>query len=206
MIAVALFSYSIANVSRASGMLSVFSQIGDGKPKYSLQKGLLSFNNIISFITNVGLLFFGTLGFRIILPNLGQRNPDLPHFEPRFKTHHRVFAHLVLRYRLKENLSDCRRHQGPCPRFGDLSFSHGLGSDHEIFNIVFFVVTLSVVIQGTSLIPWRETEPPGERGGNIQDCRSIHGYRHQFELVEVYIDEDYYEGSCRADMELPPGP
>jgi cell volume regulation protein A len=84
----------------------------------------------------------------------------------------------------------------------------GLDSGHEIFNIVFFTVALSMLVQGTTLVPLarklglltkdRNKLPKILELVTVQDTN--------YEIIEVFIDDEYYEGTCLVrDLKLPPG-
>ena len=213
MIAVVLFSYSIANVSRASGMLSVFfTGFVMGNQNIPYKKGLLSFNNIISFITNVGL--FILLGLLVFPHNFAKIWGNGILIFLILSLVSRPITVFLLTWFCDIGLKEktfliAAGIKGSVPIvLATYPSAMGLDPDHEIFNIVFFVVTLSVVIQGTSLIPLARKlnllVKDRRKTYKIVDLVTVTDTN--FELVEVYIDEDYYEGSCRvADMELPPG-
>jgi len=84
----------------------------------------------------------------------------------------------------------------------------GLDHNHEIFNIVFFTVTLSMLIQGNLIVTvarkLKLVSEHGNRAAKILELVTVRDTN--YEIIEVYIDEEIYEGSCRiSDLKLPPG-
>ena len=75
-------------------------------------------------------------------------------------------------------------------------------------NIIFFAVTLSIIIQGTTIgkladslkLSGKNRKKPGQ----TMELVTVHDT--DYELVQIFIDNDVYAGACRiSDMELPAG-
>lgn len=213
LIGIILFSFSIADMSRASGMLSAFfTGYVLGNKKIPFKSGITSFTEILSFIANVGL--FILLGLLVF-----------PHrFSGIWTTGIIVFMVLTfvgrpvavlictalnglnLREKLFISWGGLR---GAVPIvLATYPAAAGIDEEHQIFNIVFFAVTLSILIQGTT-IGWfadflKLTRKPRMKPGQTMELVTIHDT--DYELVQIFIDPDMYKGEPKiSDMGLPPG-
>jgi len=213
LLSIVLLSYSLAEVFKASGMLSAFfAGFVMGNRQIPYKKGLLAFNNILSFITNVGLfILLGLLAFPRDFSKIWHSGVI-------------VFLILTLVSRplmvwlltLFTNLKPKEKFfvsavglRGAVPIvLATYPAAAGLDSGHVIFNIVFFNVALSMLLQGTTLLPLarklglttkdRNKVPKMLELVTVQDTN--------YEIIEVFIDAEFYEGSCLVkDLNLPPG-
>lgn len=213
LIGVILLAFSLAEAGRASGMLAVFfAGLVMGNRKLPLKSGIASFTAGLSFIANVGLfILLGLLVFprqfaRIWLP--GMLVFLIITFVGRPLT---VFlCTLFEKYSLREKVflswSGVR---GSVPIvLATYPAAAGLDPGHDIFNIVFFAVVLSVLVQGTTVARaaalLRLGVKAARRPRSAMELVSI--VDTDYELIEISIDRALYEGTCRiADLSLPPG-
>jgi len=213
MIAMVLLSYSLADIAGASGMLSsFFAGFVMGNKQIPYKKGLLAFNNTLSFITNVGLfILLGLLAFPrnfaqiwlwgvvifLIITFIAR---------PLMVWLLTLFTGLKPKEKLFLSAVGVR---GAVPIvLATYPAAMGLDGGHEIFNIVFFIVALSMLVQGTTIVPLarrlglllkdKNKLPKLLELVTVQDTN--------YEIIEVFIDDEYYEGSCLVkDLKLPPG-
>lgn len=213
MIAVVLLSFSLADLVKSSGMLSsFFAGFVMGNRNIPYKKGLLAFNNTLSFITNVGLfILLGLLAFprnfsRIWLQGLIVFLILTFVARPLMVWLLTLFSGLRPKEKLFISAVGVR---GAVPIvLATYPAALGLDGGHEIFNIVFFTVSLSMLVQGTTIVPLARKLGLVTKANNklpkllelvtVQDTN--------YEIIEVFIDEEYYEGSCLVkDLKLPPG-
>ncbi len=213
LIAIVLLSYSGAEVFKASGMLSAFfAGFVMGNRQIPYKKGLLAFNNTLSFITNVGLfILLGLLAFPRSFSQIWQLGVVMFLILTLVSRPLMVWLlTLFTRLKPKEKLFiSAVGVRGAVPIvLATYPAATGLDGGHEIFNIVFFTVALSMLIQGTTLVPLahklglttkdRNKVPKMLELVTVQDTN--------YEIIEVYIDDEFYEGSCLVkDLKLPPG-
>ncbi|MCX7883032.1 MAG: cation:proton antiporter [Brevinematales bacterium] len=84
----------------------------------------------------------------------------------------------------------------------------GIDNEHHIFNIVFFAVTLSILIQGTTIGKLADLLKLSGKAKNKakQTMELITVHDTDYELIEIPIDEDIYQGECKiSDLSLPVG-
>jgi len=84
----------------------------------------------------------------------------------------------------------------------------GIEASKDTFNIIFFAVTLSMLIQGTTIgkiaAYLKLTTKNKPRPSQTMELVTIHS--NELELCEITIDDDLYEGSTKiADLQLPAG-
>lgn len=213
LIAIVLLSYSLANEFHASGMLSTFSTgFVMGNSKIPFKKGLLSFNNTLSFITNIGLfILLGLLAFPRSFSQIWGQGVIIFLIITLISRPITVFLFTIKSgLNLKQKiLAAAAGIRGSVPIvLATYPVAMGLDPNHEIFNIVFFTVTLSIVVQGTSI------QALAKRFGLLSNVKNIAPRLLElvtvqdtnYEIVEVYIDEEYYDGSCLiSELTLPPG-
>ncbi len=208
-----LFSFSIADMSRASGMLSAFfTGYVLGNKKLPFKSGITSFTEILSFIANVGLfIMLGLLVFPhrfseiwitgiivfLALTFVGR---------PVAVLICTAFCGLKLREKLFISWGGLR---GAVPIvLATYPSAAGIDDEHQIFNIVFFAVALSILIQGTT-IGWladffKLTRKSRMKPGQTMELVTIHDT--DYELIQIFIDPDLYKGELKiSEMELPPG-
>lgn len=213
LISIVLLSYSIATLCQASGMLSAFfAGFVMGNQNIPYKKGLIAFNNTLSFITNAGLfILLGLLAFPRSFAGIWLQGVAVFVIITFIARPVMVgLATLVTKLKLKEKVFIAGVGvRGAVPIvLATYPAAMGLDNGHEIFNIVFFVVTLSMLIQGTSLVPLARRLGLASKDRNkvpkmlelvtVQDTN--------YEIIEVFIDDEFYEGSCLVkDLKLPPG-
>ena len=213
LLAVILLSYSLAEKCQASGMLSAFfAGFVMGNKPIPFKKGLLTFNNTLSFITNIGLfILLGLLAFPknfALIWHLGVAVFLIITFVSRPMS---VFiftlgSGLSIKEKLFVTAVGIR---GAVPIvLATYPAAMGLDTDHTIFNIVFFTVTLSMLVQGTSIMRlaklFRLLSATKGKPRKVLDLVTVQDTN--YEIIDVYIDEEYYEGSCRiSELKLPPG-
>jgi cell volume regulation protein A len=84
----------------------------------------------------------------------------------------------------------------------------GLDNSHQIFNIVFFAVTLSIIIQGTTIGKLADIlKLSGKnRKKPAQTMELVTVHETDYELIQIFIDNDIYTGACKiSEMGLPAG-
>ena len=213
LIAVVLLSFSLAEACRASGMLAVFfAGFVMGNKRLPLKGGVASFTSALSFIANVGLfILLGLLVFprsfsRVWLPGILIFLIITFVARPLTVCLCMLFEKHSLREKAFLSWSGIR---GAVPIvLATYPAAAGLDPRHEIFNIVFFAVVLSVLVQGTT-ISWvaealKLSAKARKRPLSAMELVTV--VETNFELVEIFIDEELYKGRCRiADLALPTG-
>lgn len=213
LIAIVLLSYSIADLCGASGMLSTFfTGFLMGNKKIPYKKGVASFNNTLSFITNIGLfILLGLLVFPRKFSLIWDKGVIVFLIITLLSRPFTVFLlTLFSRINFKEKIFvSLAGVRGAVPIvLATYPAAMGLDHNHEIFNIVFFTVTLSMLIQGNLIVTvarkLKLVSEHGNRAAKILELVTVRDTN--YEIIEVYIDEEIYEGSCRiSDLKLPPG-
>lgn len=84
----------------------------------------------------------------------------------------------------------------------------GIDDQHQIFNIVFFAVTLSILFQGTTI--GKLAELLNLSGKNIRKVKQtmelVTVHDTNYELIEIFVDDEIYRGECKiSDLSLPVG-
>ncbi|HOV12683.1 MAG TPA: potassium/proton antiporter [Spirochaetota bacterium] len=211
LIGIILFSYGIADLCKASGMLSVFfAGYIMGNKKLPYKNGISSFTEILSFISNVGLfVLLGLLVFPkqfsgiwingillfVILTFIAR---PLAVFICTF------FTKLSFLEKIFLSWSGLR---GAVPIvLATYPLAAGIDSEHQIFNIIFFTVTLSLFIQGSTIGKIADFLKLGtkqqHKSKQTMELVTIHDTN--IELIEVFIDPDIYDGTCKiSNMTLP---
>jgi cell volume regulation protein A len=213
LIGIILFSFALADFFKSSGMLSVFfTGYIMGNKKLPFKSGISSFTETLSFIANValfvllGLLVFprelseiwvtGILLF-LIFNFLGR---------PVSVLICTAFTGLSFKEKFFISWSGLR---GAVPIvLATYPAAAGIDDGHEIFNIVFFAVTLSILIQGTTIGKLADflklTGKPQAKPKQTMELVTIHDT--DYELIEVFIDNETYKGeSSISEMILPSG-
>ena len=213
LIGIILFSFGIADMSRASGIISVFfTGYIMGNKKIPFKSGISSFTEILSFISNVGL--FILLGLLVFPHQLS--DVLIPGFilfliftligRPAAVFLCTVFTGFSMKEKLFISWSGLR---GAVPIvLATYPVAAGIDNGHQIFNIVFFAVTLSIIIQGTTIGKFADIlKLSGKnRKKPAQTMELVTVHETDYELIQIFIDNDFYAGACRiSDMELPAG-
>lgn len=213
LIGLILFSYSFADLLRASGMLSAFfAGYIMGNKKLPFKNGISSFTETLSFIANIAL--FVLLGL-LVFPKqfsavwgLGVIIFLIISFFSRPLTVFlcTLFTKLTLKEKLFLSWSGIR---GAVPIvLATYPIAAGIDKQHQIFNIVFFAVTLSVFIQGTTIGKFADilkfSMKPKAKPKQTMELVTFH--ETNYELIEIFIDNDLYKGKCKvSDLLLPKG-
>lgn len=213
LIAIVMFTYGVADLAKASGMLATFSAgFVMGNSKIPFKKGLLSFNDTLSFITNVGLfILLGLLASPGTFPKIWGKGVLVFLIITLVSRPITVFiftikAGLTIKQRILTAFAGIR---GSVPIvLATYPLAAGLDPDREVFNLVFFTVTLSIILQGTGIFALAKKLDLLSKAKNIAPrlLELVTVQDTNYEIVEVYIDEEYYDGSCLiSELSLPPG-
>lgn len=213
LIGVILFTYGLANSIGVSGMLSVFfAGLIMGKSQLPHKNGLTSFIEILSFISYTGLFIllgllvfprsfskiwlFGILLF-VLITFVGR---PIAVFLCTF------FGKLSLKDKIFLNWSGIR---GAVPVvLATYPMAVGIDNDHQIFNTVFFAVTLSIIIQGTTIAKLADMFGLAVKAKNKvkQKMELVTVHDTNYEMIEIFIDDEIYQGECKiSDLSLPAG-
>lgn len=213
LIGIIIFSYALADFCKSSGMLSVFfTGYIMGNKKLPFKSGISSFTETLSFIANVGLfVLLGLLVFPKQLSEVWMTGILLFLIfnflgRPVSVLICTAFTGLSLKEKFFISWSGLR---GAVPIvLATYPAAAGIDEGHEIFNIVFFAVTLSILIQGTTIGKLADflklTGKPQTKSKQTMELVTIHDT--DYELIEVFIDNEIYQGECRiSEMRLPSG-
>ncbi|MDP2790376.1 MAG: potassium/proton antiporter [Rectinemataceae bacterium] len=211
LIGLILASYGAADLVGASGMLSAFfAGFLMGNSKLPLKSSISSFTATLSFVANAGL--FILLGLLMFPRSLGAVWSQgllifiILSFIARPVAVFLCTLGMKLPFGEKIFLS-WSGIRGSVPIvLATYPAAAGLDPDHQIFNIIFLAVTLSILVQGTTigkladLLKLSEREKPK----NKQKMELVTVHDTKYELVELFIDGDIYKGeSSVASLELP---
>lgn len=213
LLAVILFSYAFAEKLQVSGMISTFFAgfiLGNNSIPY--KKGLVSFNNAISFITNTAL--FVLLGLLVFPKNFSKIWDKgvivflIISFVARPVTVYLLT--LSARLNLKEKIFiSWSGIKGAVPIvLATYPAALGLDKNHDIFNIVFFAVSLSMIIQGSTLTKLLDllNLKSHNKSTHSQTVELVSIQDTNYEIIDVFIDPSLYEGTCKIhELKLPPG-
>jgi cell volume regulation protein A len=208
-----LFSFALADLCKASGMLSCFfAGYIMGNKKLPFKSGISSFTETLSFISNVALfVLLGLLVFPKELSGIWVTGIILFLIfnflgRPISVLLCTAFTGLSFKEKLFISWSGLR---GAVPIvLATYPAAAGIDKGHDIFNIVFFAVTLSILIQGTTIGKLADflklSRKPQTKSKQTMELVTIHDT--DYELIEVFIDNEIYKGECRiSDMKLPAG-
>ncbi len=213
LIGIILLSFGLTDLCKASGIVSVFfTGLVMGNKKLPYKNGISSFTEILSFISNV--MLYVLLGLLVIPRNfskiwlLGVLLFLVVTFIARPITVFicTFFANLSLKDQIFLSWSGIR---GSVPIvLATYPAAAGLDDQHQIFNIVFFAVTLSIIIQGTTIGKvvniLKLSSKRKSEGKATMDLVTIHDSN--YELIEIFIDDETYKGECKiSDLSLPLG-
>lgn len=213
LIGMILLSFSLADSFKASGMLSsFFAGYVMGNRKLPYKNGISSFIETLSFIANVGLFIllgllvfprnFSAIWFLGVILFLAVTFIGRP-IAVFICT---MFTGLLTGEKIFLSWSGIR---GAVPIvLATYPAAAGIDNQHHIFNIVFFAVVLSILIQGTTIgkladilklsMPVRKKLKQTMELVTIQDT--------EYELIEIFIDNEIYQGGCKiSQLTLPVG-
>jgi len=211
LIGLILASYGAADLVGASGMLSAFfAGYLLGNSRLPLKSAISSFTATLSFVANAGL--FILLGLLMFPRSLGLVwKQGLLIFlilsfiaRPAAVFLCTMFMKIPFREKVFLSWSGIR---GSVPIvLATYPAAAGLDPDHQILNIIFLAVTLSILIQGTTigklaeLLGLSAKEQP--KAKQKMELVTVHDTK--YELVELFIDADLYRGEASlSKLELP---
>lgn len=213
LIGIILLSFGLADICEASGMLSAFfAGTVMGNKKLPYKSGISSFTEILSFIANVGL--FVLLGLLVFPRNFSQIWFLGVMLFLIITFIARPIAVLLCTFFTKLSLKDktflsWSGIRGAVPIvLATYPAAAGIDNEHQIFNIVFFAVTLSVVFQGTTIGKLAELLDLSvkSRTKPTQTMELVTRHETNYELIEIFIDDEIYEGECKiSNLSLPVG-
>jgi len=213
LIGIILLSFGLTDLCKASGMLAVFfTGLIMGNNKLPYKNGIASFTEILSFIANVGLFvllgllvfpknfskiwFLGIILFLIITLIARPITVFLCTFLTKLSIKEKIFL----------SWSGIR---GAVPIvLATYPAAAGIDNQHEIFNIVFFSVILSVIFQGTTIGKLADLFKLSIKSRNraMQTMELVTIHDTNYELIEIIIDDEIYQGECKvSDLSLPIG-
>lgn len=211
LIGVILLSASFADLLHASGMLSAFfAGHVMGNKKLPFKNGISSFTETLSFIANIALfVLLGLLVFPGEFSTVWVFGVSIFLIISFFSRPVTVFlCTLFTKLSVKEKVflswSGIR---GAVPIvLATYPVAAGIDSQHQIFNIVFFTVTLSVLFQGTTIGKLADilkfSEKQREKVKQKMELVTFH--ETNYELIELFIDNDIYQGQSKvSDLSLP---
>ena len=213
LIALIILTHEVANFCQASGMLAVFfAGLTMGNKSFPYKYGISSFTEALSFVANV-LLFvlLGLLVFPKDFPAIWM--PAVGLFVA-ITFVGRPVAVLVCTGLAKLSLKDkaflsWSGIKGAVPIvLATYPAAAGLDPNHHMFNIVFLAVLCSILTQGTTIGRLADALGLAVKGQkkSRQSMELITAHETSYELIEVYIDDDLYQGECRImDLSLPVG-
>lgn len=213
LIGIILLSYGAADLVKASGMLSAFfAGLVMGNSRLPYKGGVASFTETLSFIANailfilLGLLVFPRNLVNIWLPALALFLVLTFAARPLAVFVMTLFTPMKVREKLFVSWSGIR---GAVPIvLATYPAAAGLDPEHTIFNIVFLAVTLSILVQGTTIGRLADllglSEKKSLKPRQTMELFTVHDT--DYELMELTIDACAYEGRCRVmDLGLPLG-
>jgi len=206
-------SYGAADIVGASGMLSAFfTGYVTGNSAVPYKKTLSSFLEALSAIANVSI--FVMLGLLVFPKELGAIWKEaLILFiiltfiaRPVSVFICTSFSRFKIRDKIFISWSGFR---GAVPIvLATYPFAAGIESSHDIFNIIFLAVVLSMLVQGSTigkLADWLKlTLKARPRPNQVMELVTLH--ESDLEICEIHIDEDDYEGRVPiSSLSLPKG-
>lgn len=213
LIGIILLSYGVATSLHSSGMMSAFfAGFVMGNSSMPYKKTITSFLDALSTIANVGI--FVLLGLLVFPKEFGSIWIDglvLFLVLTLIARPVSVFACTFFgKFTFKEQIlmSWCGLRGAVPIVLATYPVAAGIESSKEIFNIIFFAVTLSMLIQGTTIGKiaslFKLTFKSKPRPSQTMELVTIHS--NDLELCEITIDDDLYEGSTQiAALKLPAG-
>ena len=213
LLGIILLSFGLADICKASGMLSAFfAGLVLGNRQIPYRNGISSFSGILSFIANVGIfVMLGLLVFPKNFSDIWIWGVLLFLIVTFISRPAAVFICTVLtKLSLKEKIflswSGIR---GAVPIvLATYPLAAGIDGNHQIFNIVFFAVTLSVIFQGTTIGKLADILKLSSKNAvkSKQTMELVTVHDTDYELIEISVDPETYTGHCMvSDLLLPVG-
>lgn len=211
LIGVILFTYGLAIQFHASGALAAFfCGITLGNKKFPLKQGISSFVETISFITNVSLfILLGLLVFPKEFIHIW-KEAVLLFLIITFIGRPLSIYICSLKWKLsfKEgvflNWSGIR---GAVPIIlATYPLAAGMAEGKDIFNIIFLCVLISIVVQGMTIGKLSDLFNFSKLSKHkpLQALELTTVVSTDYELIELFVDEDLYKGSVKiSDLNLP---
>jgi len=211
LIGLILASYGVADLAGASGMLAAFfAGFYLGNTKLPLKTSLSSFTATLSFVANSGL--FILLGLLVFPKSLGTVWKEgiliflILSFvaRPAAVFLFTIASKLPVKEKIFISWSGIR---GSVPIvLATYPAAAGLDPDHRIFNIIFLAVTISILVQGTSICKLADLLglSSKEKPKNNQKMELVTVHDTNYDLIELFIDPDLYAGSASlSSLALP---
>lgn len=211
-IGIIFFSFGIAELCNANGLMAVFfTGLILGNTKLPYNNRIASFTDTLSFITNVviyvllGLLAFPSKFPEIYLYGIGLFLILTLVARPVTVFLLTAFTKLSIQKKTFISWSGIR---GTVPIvLATYPLIAGLDPNHQMFNIIFIAVILSIVVQGPSLnkIANILKLASKKRKNVLNSMELVTVHDTDVDLIEIFIDDELYSGECRiADLNLPP--
>lgn len=195
--------YGIADILKSSGMIALFFMgyiIGNSKLPFKV--GITAFLETLSFIANVGLfILLGLLVFPKQLSSiwiLGIVVYLIITFlsRPISVMICTMFSKFTFKEKIFISWSGIR---GAVPIvLATYPIAAGIEKNKEIFNIVFFAVILSILIQGTTISKIAEFFKLFVKTKNkpMQSMELVTIFETNYDLIEIEIDESIFKKEC----------
>jgi cell volume regulation protein A len=213
MIGIIALSYGAADMAHASGMLSAFfAGFVMGNSRIPYKKTLTSFLDALSTISNVGIfVILGLLVFPREFGHIWKEGLILFAVLTFLARPLSVFACTIFsKFNYKEQflISWCGLRGAVPIVLATYPVAAGIESSGDFFNIVFFAVLLSMIVQGTTIskiADWLKlTTKIKPKPSQIMELVTVHSS--DLELCEIAIDDEMYEGcSPISSLVLPAG-
>lgn len=211
-IGIIFFSFGIAELCNANGLMAVFfTGLILGNTKLPYNNRIAAFTDTLSFITNViiyvllGLLAFPSKFPEIYLYGIGLFLILTLVARPVTVSLLTAFTKLSIQKKTFISWSGIR---GTVPIvLATYPLIAGLDPNHQMFNIIFIAVILSIVVQGPSLnkIANILKLASKKRKNVLNSMELVTVHDTDVDLIEIFIDDELYSGECRiADLNLPP--
>lgn len=211
-IGIIFFSFGIAELCNANGLMAVFfTGLILGNTKLPYNNRIASFTDTLSFITNVVIyVLLGLLAFPSKFPEIWLYGVGLFLIltlvaRPVTVFLLTAFTKLSIKKKTFISWSGIR---GTVPIvLATYPLIAGLDTNHQMFNIIFIAVILSIVVQGSSLNKianlLKLTTKKKKKVLNSMELVTVHDT--EVDLIEIFIDDELYSGECLvADLNLPP--
>lgn len=211
-IGIIFFSFGIAELCNANGLMAVFfTGLILGNTKLPYNNRIASFTDTLSFITNVVIyVLLGLLAFPSKFPEIWLYGVGLFLIltlvaRPVTVFLLTAFTKLSIKKKTFISWSGIR---GTVPIvLATYPLIAGLDPNHQMFNIIFIAVILSIVVQGSSLNKianlLKLTTKKKKKVLNSMELVTVHDT--EVDLIEIFIDDELYSGECLvADLNLPP--